>query len=577
MKKQILSLIQSFYKSLTIIEFLPHFAACCMWVKMSESNELDDTNSFSGTASNEKLHDVINNTISCQYGIYKSTLSDDELSQLMNALQRLIRAKAITYKDLSDAIKEMLANEGKGNEVSIPEEVCQLGVALLDHKDEDVYLPFNAGYLFAHKLPEQSLKSGETKYSSDVFYAEAHNVLIDCKYEVHNSDPIGIPYYIGDGGLKQFQSSLAFPPMNQKYGNNEINDIWGRFPENSLMGEVYHLRHMLAQTTDLIVCFVSSGFLFRASAGEKQFKQDMLDKNWLKAVISLPSNLLPTTTIPINVIVLDKAKIDNTVQFIDASDEQFTEKVARTRNKLIGIEKIVSTYQSKNDSKISTSVTATEIAENELNLSPSRYILNEEDEALNHFLQAHETAKLEDLVEIIRPQAVKHHEDGVHSFIEYNLASMNRIGSLAKPGKTINVKEADVAKVKKQQIQANDVLVVCKGAVGKVAIADGEMAGNAIASQSFAILRIKQHIDSISSEALFQYLVSRYGQLQLTSVTTGTTALMLSSKDLSMLQVPILNAETLNQAREIRKKIVDTYNTIEQLNDTIDRLNDSWL
>lgn len=577
MKKQILSLVQPLNKSLTISEFLPHFAACCVWIKMTESNELDAHNSFSGSVSNEKLHEVINNTVSCQYGIYKSTLSDNELSQLMNALQQLIRAKAITYKDLSDAIKEMLTNERQGGEISIPEEVCQLGVALLEHKNEDVYLPFNAGYLFAHKLPKQSQKSGETKCPSDVFYAEVHNVLIDCKYEVHNSDPIVTPYYIGDGGLKQFQSSLAFPPMNPKYGNNGINDIWGRFPEKSLMGEVYHLRHMLAQTTDLVVCFVSSGFLFRASAGEKQFKQDILDKNWLKAVISLPSNLLPMTMIPINVIILDKTKTDNTVQFIDASDELFIEKVARTRNKLIGIEEIVSTYQSKSDSRISANVTVTEIVDNELNLSPNRYVLNEEDKALNHFLQDHETARLEELVEIIRPQPVKHHEDGAHSFIEFNLASMNRIGSLAKPGKNINVKDADVAKVKKQQIQANDVLVVCKGAIGKVAIADREMSGNSIASQAFAILRIKPHVKSITSEALFQYLVSEYGQLQLTSVATGTSALMLSSKDLSMLQVPILNAEKLSKAQEVRKEIVDTYNTIEQLNNTISELNDSWL
>jgi len=118
---------------------------------------------------------------------------------------------------------------------------------------------------------------------------------------------------------------------------------------------------------------------------------------------------------------------------------------------------------------------------------------------------------------------------------------------------------------------------VCKGAVGKVAIADKEVVGNSIASQAFAILRIKPHIDSITSEALFQYLVSEYGQLQLTSVATGTSALMISSKDLSTLQVPILNAEKLSKAQEVRKEIVDTYNTIEQLNNKISALNDSWL
>lgn len=44
-----------------------------------------------------------------------------------------------------------------------------------------------------------------------------------------------------------------------------------------------------------------------------------------------------------------------------------------------------------------------------------------------------------------------------------------------------------------------------------------------------------------------------------------------------MLQVPILNAEKLSKAQEVRKEIVDTYNTIEQLNNKIRLLNDSWL
>ena len=44
-----------------------------------------------------------------------------------------------------------------------------------------------------------------------------------------------------------------------------------------------------------------------------------------------------------------------------------------------------------------------------------------------------------------------------------------------------------------------------------------------------------------------------------------------------MLQVPILNIDKFSKAREIRKEIVNTYSAIEQLNDKINKLNDSWL
>ncbi len=60
-------------------------------------------------------------------------------------------------------------------------------------------------------------------------------------------------------------------------------------------------------------------------------------------------------------------------------------------------------------------------------------------------------------------------------------------------------------------------------------------------------------------------------------MATGTSALMISSKDLSMLQTPILNEGKLNKVQEVRNEIVDNYNTIEQLNNTINELNESWL
>lgn len=581
MKKQILSLINAYHRTESNKEsFISLFAACCFWLKMSEDNKLDKDLIFkkeSTLCELLKLEVIGGDNDILFEDVLDYWPNSDLLKELMLNIQQLIKSNVVSYQDLSNAINEVVSEEKHKYLASIPDEICELGISLLSTQNGDVYCPFNGGYLFANKLPKESNKSLESLDEKDTFFARVHNELLDCNVKIHNSNPILTPYYIGDGGLKQFQSSLAFPPINIKYGNVEINDIWDRFPEKSLMGEVYHLRHMLAQSSDLVVCFVANSFLFRASAGERQFKQDLLDKNWLKTVISLPSNLLTIASIPMNIIVLDKNKTDTHVQFIDASNDIFIEKVTRTRNKLINIDQILSCYQTNCDSKISKSVAPSEIIEYQYNISPSRYVLSEEEQHLEAFQESHKTERLENLVEIIRPQAVKHADDGNHEFTEYNVTSINQIGSLVEAGKSIKVKSADLNKVSKQKIQVNDVLVVCKGAIGKVAIADTEIAENAIASQAFAILRIKPHIGSITSEALFQYLISEYGQLQLTSVATGTSALMISSKDLSMLQVPILNAEKLSKAQEVRKEIVDTYNTIEQLNNKISQLNNSWL
>jgi type I restriction enzyme M protein len=576
--KQIWSLIDTFRGIMPMVGFIEPFAACCTWLKLTEDSKLDGDHIYSGTATKEQLIKVLNDCVDVHFNSGTWKLSDEQLTQLMSSMHKLLTAKVISYHDLSLSINLMLENEGKRTGMfSIPEELCQLGVALLGGKVESVYCPYNNGSDFATRLPKSSKKYGESIDESDVFYAEIHNILLDDNFSIVNCDPIRSPYYIGDGGLKQFTSSVAIPPFGLKTSYKNINDIWDRFPEKSLMSEVYFLRHMLAQTTDMVVCFVANGFLFRTAAGEKQFKQDVLNHNWVKAVIALPNNLLPHTSIPISILILDKHKTGKTVNFIDASTGEFINKATRTRNQLINVDNIISAYNSIEDTQFSRHCSAEEIVKNDYNLSPNRYVFSEDEQKLNAFLLSHQTAQLADLVEIIRPQAVKHDESAENTFTEYNLSTLNEIGEISGEGKLIQVGINELNRADKQTIKPYDVLVVCKGAVGKIAIVGEHISENSIASQAFSILRIKPHISSVTSEALYQYLISDFGQLQLKGLTTGTSALMVSAKDLNTLQIPLFNGEELGKIKEVRHKVVEAHKQIETLNQDITSLNNSWL
>nr|WP_223231646.1 type I restriction-modification system subunit M/S [Pseudoalteromonas distincta] len=459
----------------------------------------------------------------------------------------------------------------------VPQELVELGISLLKNNNESVYCPFNTGYFFANYLPKKSRKCGEAKASNDVFFAEVDAFLLDSDFHIRKTDCILLPSFIGDGGLEQFQSAIAFPPLNQKYGKLELNDIWGRFPESSLTGDVYHLRHMLAHVSNLVVCFVSNSFLFRSAAGEKLFKQDILEQGILNAVIALPSGLLSNTTIPVNILVLDKTKTTQEVTFIDASSEIFVEKVSRTRGRLVEIERIINSFTCESNSSISKKCSIDKIIANEYNLSPSRYVLSDEEQKLNNFLMENDTAQLEDVVEIIRPQAVKHDDNGIEEYTEYNVSNINGIGQLAGYGKRISVNQKEFVKAKKQIIKPNDILIVCKGAVGKVAVVGDNISKDSIASQAFSILRIKPHINSVTTESLYQYFISNFGQLQFKSIATGTSALMISAKDLSTLQVPVFDEKKLYELKMIRKKVMNTHNQITALNQEIMQLNNSWI
>ena len=580
MNKQIWSLLEALRGANEHSVLVEQFAACCAWVKLNESNKLSEEHQLVNPNNRvkEQLQKAMDDCVSVQYHAESWSLSDDVLLQLVTSLQQLVRVKAISYRGLSEAIKSLLDNGGKNNgELTIPDELTHLGVILLDDKVESVYCPFTAGYEFAHKLPKDSHVEGETPLRSDEFYAEVHNVLLERNFRVTCTDPIYVPTLIGDGGLKQFQSSIAMPPLGQKYPKSDIHDIWGRFPEKSLMADVYQLRHMLAHASDVVVGFVTNGFLFRSAAGEKQFKQNVLERNWLKAVIALPSNLLASTSIPLSIVVFDKHKTNDSVLFIDSSSEHFIDKSSRVRNKLTNAEQIQSIYNAFDSSEFSKVCSIAEIEAMDYNLSPSRYVLTNEDMALKQFLEQYPTAKLSELVEIVRPQAVKHDADADAEYIEHNLTSLNTIGQLEGAGKRIKVATKEVVKVEKQKIQTGDVLVSCRGAVGRVALIDDSIEDNVIASQAFAILRLKPHVSNLSSAALYQYLISKFGQQQLSSFVTGTTAQMLSAKDLSNIEIPLFNHDRLEELKEIRSKVLEAYNEINELQKKIEQINSSWL
>ena len=197
--------------------------------------------------------------------------------------------------------------------------------------------------------------------------------------------------------------------------------------------------------------------------------------------------------------------------------------------------------------------------------------------ALKQFLEQYPTAKLSELVEIVRPQAVKHNADGEAEYVEYNLTSLNTIGQLEGAGKLIKVATKDIAKVEKQKIQEGDVLVSCRGAVGRIALIDDNIEDNVIASQAFAILRLKSHVNNLSNIALYQYLISEFGQQQLSGLVTGTTAQMLSAKDLSKIDIPVFSAKKLAELELVRLNVLKANQKVVELQKEIEQLNLSWV
>ena len=75
---------------------------------------------------------------------------------------------------------------------------------------------------------------------------------------------------------------------------------------------------------------VPTGFLTAKSGIEMAIRTRMVDKKWLKGVISMPSNIFANTGTNVSVIFLDKANTSDDVILIDAS--KLGEKVKDGKN-----------------------------------------------------------------------------------------------------------------------------------------------------------------------------------------------------------------------------------------------------
>lgn len=224
--------------------------------------------------------------------------------------------------------------------------------------------------------------------------ARMNLMMHDVAYQdmtLRNADTLGPDWPDGPNSQgidepRQFDAVVANPPYSAKWSADEslIKDPrftdFGRLAPKSkadfafLLDGFYHLGD---QGTMAIV--LPHGVLFRGAA-EYKIRETLVNRNYLDAIIGLPTNLFYGTSIPTIILVLKRNKPDKSVLFIDASQEF---KKGKNKNVLTSenIDKIVETYFDRKDiDKYSRLVSYKEIKENDFNLNIPRYVDTSEEE-----------------------------------------------------------------------------------------------------------------------------------------------------------------------------------------------------
>ena len=178
------------------------------------------------------------------------------------------------------------------------------------------------------------------------------------------------------------------PPFSAHWSADPIHMSDDRFSQYgklapSSKADYAFIQHMIYQLDDngTMAVVMPHGVLFRGGA-EGHIREHLIkDKNYLDAVIGLPSNLFFGTSIPACILVFKKCRTSpDDILFIDAS-QHFEKNKNQNRLREQDIDKIIKTYmERKAEDKYSYVAKLAEIAENEFNLNIPRYVDTFEEE-----------------------------------------------------------------------------------------------------------------------------------------------------------------------------------------------------
>jgi len=205
-----------------------------------------------------------------------------------------------------------------------------------------------------------------------------HDVGFD-KFDIACEDTLLNPAHWDD---EPFELIVSNPPYSIKWVGDDnpllINDP--RFAPAGVLAPkgkadlafiMHSLSWLASNGTAAIVCF--PGIMYRGGA-EQKIRKYLIDNNFVDCVIQLPSNLFFGTSIATCIMVLKKGKEDNSILFIDATNECI--KITNN-NKLTpeNLDNIVAEYTSRAEkAHFAHLATYEEIKENDYNLSVSTYV-----------------------------------------------------------------------------------------------------------------------------------------------------------------------------------------------------------
>lgn len=302
-------------------------------------------------------------------------LADSKIDVLGDAYEILISKFAsgagkkagefYTPQEVSEVLAQIVTN-GKSRLKNVYDPTCGSGSLLL-RVAKHVQ---SVGFFYGQEL-------NNTTYNLARMNMILHDVRFD-KFDIQQDNTLENPQH----AELRFEAVVANPPFSAKWSADPIHlqderfTTYGRLAPSSKADYAF-ITHMVYQLEEngTMATVMPHGVLFRGAA-EGHIREFLIrEKNYLDAVIGLPSNLFYGTSIPACILVFKKCRESpENVLFVDAS--QHYEK-GKNQNRLRDedISRIIDVYrQRKAVDKYCHVASLDEIKANDYNLNIPRYV-----------------------------------------------------------------------------------------------------------------------------------------------------------------------------------------------------------
>lgn len=367
------------------------------------------------------------------------------------------------------------------------------------------------------------------------------------------------PLFVEDDNnkLMKFDYIVSSPPFGMlKWGNDEIKYdkyrrfIYGTPGKNSFdWASIQHILTTLNNTGKASV-LVSEGTLFRSA--ESDIRGKIIQDDLIEAVISLPSNMMPNTSIPVYLIIFNKDKEEDKkgkIQFIDASKEFERGRRLNTLTKET-ILRIVEVYEKGMEIEgYSYFLNVNQLREYSWDLNAFKYLEVEMfKETLNNMIQLKDVAlKIRRGVQLPKSKLDKLNKSKNKTHYLINLADITEEGTV------IYSEDTKIEPEKKwidlYEIEEGDLIISSRGTLTKIAIV-GKDVKPAILSGNLLLVRLNSNKYNVN--VLKFYLESPVGQKLLEGLKIGTTVSVISPKSFEELLIPKIDSNIDDIAEAIK-------------------------